>query len=111
MTFDDVVLLHVQLVKQGLIGYASQGIVEAQIQLVTVAGQCQTVVEVCLGLLVFHVPGLDLHVEEREPSADAFLFGLKQVDGDRSCVVGLQELAAFGEQVGSFGLVRVPFPA
>ncbi|MCI1791911.1 MAG: hypothetical protein LKI60_05025 [Bifidobacterium tibiigranuli] len=111
LTFDNVVLLHVQLFEEGLIGDAAQRVVEAYIQLVTVAGQCQTVIQMGFGLVVLHVPGLDLHVEECEPPADTLLFGPEQVDGNRSRVVGLQELATFGEQVGSFGPVGVPFPA
>ncbi|MEK0226168.1 hypothetical protein WM016_07500 [Bifidobacterium mongoliense] len=109
-TFNVVVLLHVELVKERLVGDAAQRIVKAHIQLVTVPDQCQTVIQMGLGLVVLHVPGLDLRVEERETSTDTLLLGLKQVDGDRSRVVGLQELATLSEQIGPFSLVGVPFP-
>ena len=109
-TFDVVVLLHVELVKERLVGDTPQRIVKAHIQLVTVPDQCQTVIQMGFGLVVLHVPGLDLRVDERETSADALLLSLKQVNGDRPRIVSLQKLATLSEQVGSFSLVGVPLP-
>nr|WP_239647654.1 hypothetical protein [Bifidobacterium psychraerophilum] len=108
---DPVVLLDAELAEERLVGDAAHRVVQAHVQLVAVAGQRQAVVQMGFGPLVLHVTGLDLHVKEREPPADALLFGFEQVDGDGSRVVGLEQFAALVEQVASFGLVGVLFPA
>ena len=54
-----------ELVKEGLVGQAAQGVVNAHTDRVAVSGGGEAVFEVCLGLVVLDVPGLCLGVEER----------------------------------------------
>ncbi|WP_166741805.1 hypothetical protein [Cumulibacter soli] len=54
-----------------------------------VARQREAVIEVGFGLLVLVGGCFDLRVEPGEPTSDAVLLGLEEVDGDRSGVVGL----------------------
>ncbi|MCI2182678.1 MAG: hypothetical protein LKK52_08115 [Bifidobacterium psychraerophilum] len=111
LPLDTIVVPHPQLLEERLIAGSSQRIIQTHIQLVAVARQSQTVVQVGLGLVVFHVPGLDLHLQEREAPADALLLALEQVDGDGPGVVGLEQLAALVQQRGPLALVAMPLPA
>ncbi|MCI1674097.1 MAG: hypothetical protein LKI34_07780 [Bifidobacterium tibiigranuli] len=111
LSLDTIVVPHPQLLEERLIARPPQRIIQTHIQLVAVARQGQAVVQVGLGLVVFHVPGLDLHLQERQASAHALLLALEQVDGDDSRVVGLEQFAAFVEQVASLGFVGVALPA
>ncbi|MFT8986994.1 MAG: hypothetical protein ABF966_02015 [Bifidobacterium psychraerophilum] len=108
---DTTVVPHPQLLEERLIAGPSQRIILTHIQLVAIARQSQAVVQVGLGLVVFHVPGLDLHLQERQAPADALLLALEQVDGDGSRVVGLEQLASLVQQVASLGFVGVALPA
>jgi len=47
---------------------------------VAVSGEGKAVVQVGFGLPVLDVTGVDLRAEERDPSCDAVLLGLEQVE-------------------------------
>ncbi|QWF22190.1 hypothetical protein [Nocardioides sp. LMS-CY] len=70
-----------------------------------VACEGEAVVQVGFGLFVFDVAGVDLCVEEREPTGDALLLRGEEVEGDGASVVGLHELGAFTAERVAFGLV------
>ncbi|WP_248114939.1 MULTISPECIES: hypothetical protein [unclassified Micrococcus] len=72
-----------------------------------VAGEREAVVQVRFGLLVLDVSGVDLCVEEREPSRDAVLLCGEEVEGDGAGVVGLHELGPFVAERVAFGLVSL----
>nr|WP_295688671.1 hypothetical protein [uncultured Brevibacterium sp.] len=58
-------------------------------------------------MVVLDVAGLDLRIEEHEPSGDATLLGAEQVEGHGSGVVGLHELGALIAERVAFDLVRL----
>ncbi|MFQ6484663.1 hypothetical protein [Brachybacterium epidermidis] len=70
-----------------------------------VACEGETVLQVRFGLFILDVSGVDLGVEEGEPSGDAVLLGGEQVEGHCSGVVGLHELGPFVAEGIAFGLV------
>nr|WP_206692840.1 hypothetical protein [Microbacterium paulum] len=57
-------------------------------------------VEPDLGLAVGRLQGVEPAGDRLQAGADAVLFGLEQVDGDRVGVVGLEELDLFGFELG-----------
>ncbi|MGO1316372.1 MAG: hypothetical protein ACTMIR_04970 [Cellulomonadaceae bacterium] len=79
-----------ELVEEGLVGQASQGVVNAHVDRVAVSGEGEAVFEVGLGLVVLDVSCVDLGVEEGQAAGDAFLFLAEQVERDHAGVVGLE---------------------
>ncbi|WP_217494855.1 hypothetical protein [Brevibacterium sp. CS2] len=70
-----------------------------------VPSEGEAVVQVCFGLFVLDVAGVDLGVEEREPTGDAVLLRAEQVEGHGSGVVSLHELGALVTERVAFGFV------
>ena len=68
------------MVEERLVGDTLQRVIDAHVQLVAVSGQCKTVVQVGACQFVLHVTGFNLGFEEREPSADAILLRLEQIE-------------------------------
>nr|WP_231939113.1 hypothetical protein [Brevibacterium sandarakinum] len=60
-------------------------------------------------MFVLDVSGVDLGVEERDPSGDAVLLAPQEVEGDGAGVVGLHEFLAFIAECVAFDLVRLGF--
>ncbi|MEK0218618.1 hypothetical protein WM014_07345 [Bifidobacterium mongoliense] len=106
---DVVVVLDVELVEEGLVGDAAQGVVDAHVQLVAVPGEFQAVVEVGLGLIVFDVAGLNLGVEEGHAPGDLVLLLLHEIERDGAVEVGVQEFGAPVIEVLAFRLVGAAF--
>lgn len=94
--------------KNAWFGDAAQGVIDAHVDRMHVAGEGEAVVQVGLGLLVFGVAGFDLRVEPGQPPGDAVLLGLEQIERDRSGVVGLQQLGAFVAEFVAFEDMDVP---
>ncbi|WP_307815852.1 hypothetical protein [Myceligenerans indicum] len=59
-------LVDVDALEERLVGDAAQGVVQAHVDRVGVAGQLQAVLQVGLGLVVLDLPCLNPGVEERE---------------------------------------------
>ena len=57
---DGAVGLDVELVEEGLVGGSPQRVVDAHVEGVAVPGEGEAVVEVCFGLVVLDVSGVDL---------------------------------------------------
>nr|WP_309104992.1 hypothetical protein [Microbacterium sp.] len=106
-------LVDVDAVEECLVADASERVVNAHVDRVHVAGERQAVFQVCLGLVVLDLAGVDARVEERESAGDAVLFLFEQIQWHGSGVVGVQqaapflaELVALRSEGVSFGLAR-----
>ncbi|WP_234988361.1 hypothetical protein [Agrococcus casei] len=101
-TGDGAFFTEVELVEECLVGDTPQRVIDAHVQLVAVLGQCETVIKVGTCQFVLHVTGFDLCFEEREPSADAILLRLEQIERHRSCIVGLQKFGTLCLEIVAF---------
>lgn len=95
--------------EERLVADASERVVNAHVDRVHVTGQGETVFEVRFGLVVLDLAGVDLRVEEREPSGDAVLFFLEEVERDGSGVVWVQQAPAFVTKLVAVSGECVPF--
>lgn len=75
---DGVVVGDRQSFEEGLVGDATQRVIDAHVDRVGVACQSQAIVQVAAGLVVLDLAGLDPGGEERDLAGDAVLFGLEQ---------------------------------
>ncbi|MEE8737009.1 hypothetical protein [Bifidobacterium subtile] len=89
LAVDLVVHLDVELVEEGLVGDAPQGVVDAHVQLVAVPREREAVIQVGFGLVVFDVSGVDLGVEKGHAAGDLVLFLFEEVNRHCSFKVGV----------------------
>ncbi|WP_060763006.1 hypothetical protein [Propionibacterium freudenreichii] len=109
LAVDMVVVLDVELLEERLVGDPPERVVDAHVELVAVAGELQTVIEVSFGLVVFDVACFDLGVEEGHAPCDLVLLLLHQVQWHGSFEVGVQEFGASVVEVVAFGEVGAAF--
>ncbi|WP_223881348.1 hypothetical protein [Nesterenkonia ebinurensis] len=106
---DVFVFVNDDALEQGTVEHAAFSRFASGVEITEVGEDAEELIESVVGIPVGGREAVESARDRVQAGADAVLFGLEQVQGDRVGVVGLDELEAFGFQLVQLGLEELAF--